>query len=75
MEARSFTNGSAQSSHCRCALLFKYQLVIAYTDRHDAAVIADVEEGFSGALLHLACEIGQLVDPVDMHVEVLVPAL
>ena len=44
-------------------------------NRHDAAVIADVEEVGSGTLLHLAGQIGQNVDAVDMHLERLVPGL
>src|SRR5208282_6840419 len=56
----------------RCMLLLKYHLTVARPDRHDAAIIADVEEGFSGTLLHLACEIGQQVDAVDMDPERLV---
>src|ERR1700724_2201367 len=45
------------------------------TNRHDSAVIADVEEVVSWALLHLPGEVWQLVDAVDTDIERLIPSL
>src|SRR5208337_1762331 len=59
--------------HCIGTLLFKHQLPVFVAERHDAAVIADVEEGFSWALLYLAREIRQHVDAVDTDLERFVP--
>ena len=46
-------------------LFLKTELLVADPDRHDVAVIADVEEGLSRALLHLAGQVGHQVEPVD----------
>src|SRR5260370_3936152 len=45
------------------------------TNRHNAAVIADVEEVVSWALLHLPSEVWQLVNAVDTDIERLIPSL
>src|SRR4029077_12718764 len=47
--------------------------VVADADRHDAAIVAYVEEGLPWALLHLAGEIGQYIEPIDVYLERLVP--
>jgi outer membrane protein OmpA-like peptidoglycan-associated protein len=54
-------------------LLFKHQLPVAMPQRHDAAIIADVEEVVPSTLLHLPGQVRQLVNAVDAYLEGFVP--
>ena len=63
---RSFTNGSAHCFIVVGALHRQMELVVADPHRDDVAVVAEVDDGVSRALLHLAGQVGNHVVAVEM---------
>ena len=58
-------------THCIGALQGQVELVVANPYRHDLAVIAEIHEGVSRALLHLSGQVGTHVVAVEMDVVLL----
>ena len=52
------------------ALLEEQDLPVAESQRHQIAVVGDVEEMLSRALVRLAGQVRQLVVPIEMHLVV-----
>ena len=56
-------------------LFHEHDFPVAHPDRHDIAVVTDIEEELPGAFLHLAAQVRQHVVAVDVNFEGLVAGL